>query len=257
MVGLISTLLCFLWLPEAQAPARVSGQDLVTGEQLYLRSCASCHGSAGEGGKGPALAVPKLTRVTDEDALLLLMRRGIEGTEMPGTRFAEPEARLVADWVLSLGRRAPERAPGDARRGARLYLEKGGCASCHAIKGQGGAFGPDLTDIGRRRGAAHLRQSLLQPDADVFKGSSTYRSNISITENFLQVRVTTRDGRILQGVRLNEDTFSIQFRDVSGALHSFFKSELSELHKDWGRSPMPPYTGVFSREELDDVVAYM
>jgi len=256
---LIAALLGAFGLPLllAQATAAPAANDLAAAERLYLRSCASCHGAAGEGGKGPALSVPRLSRATDPETLLTVIRRGVEGTEMPGTRFSESEARLVSEWVLRLGQRPREHAAGDARRGARLYQDKGGCASCHSIKGDGGAFGPDLSDIGRRRGPAHLRQSLLQPDADVFKSTSTYRSNISITENFLHVRVMTRGGMRLQGVRVNEDSFSIQFRDVAGSLHSFFKSELLEFDKDWGRSPMPPYGHVFSSQELDDIVAFM
>ena len=240
----------------AQRPSGAAG-NLARGEQLYGRSCASCHGPAGEGGKGPTLAVPRLFRAADRKALAVVIRRGIEGSEMPGARLSEADARLLADYVLGFGRRPREPMPGDPQRGARLYRDKGGCASCHTIKGEGGAFGPDLTDIGRRRGAAHLRQSLLEPNADMFKGSSIYRSNISITENFLHVRVTAKDGRQLQGVRVNEDTFSIQLRDLAGTLHSLLKSELDEVHKDWGQSPMPAYRHVFSVQELDDVVAFM
>jgi cytochrome c oxidase cbb3-type subunit 3 len=262
MAALLAALVCalstaVLFAPQAKAPGRSSSDSLERGERLYARSCASCHGPSGEGGKGPALAVPNLSRAADRETLTTIIRRGLEGTEMPGTRFTNDELKAVSDWVVGLGRRPREQSSGNAVRGAQLYLTKGGCASCHTIKGQGGAFGPDLTDIGRRRGAAHLRQSLLDPDADVFKGSSIYRNNVSITENFLLVRVTTLDGRQLQGVRVNEDTFSIQFRDGAGGLHSFFKSELGELRKEWGRSPMPPYGQVLSTGELEDVVSYM
>jgi cytochrome c oxidase cbb3-type subunit 3 len=59
------------------------------------------------------------------------------------------------------------------------------------------------------------------------------------------------------GVRMNEDSFTIQLRDAAGRVHSFFKSELAELHKDWGRSPMPSFASVFSPGELDDVVAFL
>jgi hypothetical protein len=46
-------------------------------------------------------------------------------------------------------------------------------------------------------------------------------------------------------------------RDVSDRIHSFFKSELNELHKDWGKSPMPSYREVLSEKELDDVVTFL
>ena len=71
------------------------------------------------------------------------------------------------------------------------------------------------------------------------------------------MRVVTAEGRQLTGARVNEDTFSIQIRDASGRVQSFFKEELRELHKDWGKSPMPSYRDVFSRTELEDVVAYL
>jgi cytochrome c oxidase cbb3-type subunit III len=240
--------------PQGPAP---SAADVARGERLFARSCAGCHGPAGEGGKGPSLAVPQLYRATDRETLATVIRRGIEGTEMPSTRLADEDARVLADFVLQLGRRPREPLPGDPQRGAELYRASGGCAVCHAIRGQGGTFGPDLTDIGRRRGAAHLRESLLEPAANVFQGSSIYRSNISITENFLHVRVTTRDGRPLQGVRVNEDTFSLQIRDVTGNLHSLLKSELVQVQKDWGVSPMPAYGQVFSTQQVDDVVAFL
>jgi len=231
--------------------------ELAAGERVYVRRCAACHGPAGEGGRGSALAVPRLVRAPDEASLLTVIRKGIEGTEMPGLRLSDAETLQLARWVMRLGERPVEPSPGDASRGEPLYLGKGGCVACHAIGGRGGAFGPDLTDIGRRRGVAHLRASLTDPEADVPRSRSMYRSDVSVTQNFLQVRVVTRSGRRMLGVRVNEDTFSLQLRDASGRLHSFFKDELVDLQKDWGRSPMPAYGRLFTEQELDDLVAYL
>jgi putative heme-binding domain-containing protein len=231
--------------------------DLARGEPLYGQTCAPCHGPAGEGGRGPTLAVPRLPRAPDLDSLVKLLREGLSGTEMPRARLSDADVRHVAAWVLKLGDRPVEHVSGDAARGERVYSTKGGCATCHTINGQGGAFGPDLTDIGRRRGAAHLRTSMLDPQADVPRSFSMYRSDVSITQNFLQVRVTTKEGRQFMGARVNEDSFTIQLRDAAGRVHSFFKSELTELHKDWGRSPMPSFVSVFSPQELDDIVAFL
>jgi len=239
------------------APPGVSQAERTMGSRLFARNCAVCHGSSGEGGRGPALAVPRLSRPTDFESLGTIVRRGIEGTEMPSTRLSEEEVRAVAGWVLSLGEKPIEQSAGEPRRGEGLYRGKGGCAACHVVRGQGGSLGPDLTDVGRRRGAAHLEQSLLDPDVEVFKGTSIYRNAVSITENFLVVHAVTRDGRRVSGARVNEDTFSIQLRDAGGALHSFFKAELRELRKDWGRSPMPSYRSVLTPGELQDLVAYL
>ena len=71
------------------------------------------------------------------------------------------------------------------------------------------------------------------------------------------VRTKTKAGKEVAGIRVNEDTYSIQLRDLTGAMHSFFKKDLSELHKEKGVSPMPVYGVLFSPTELDDMVAYL
>lgn len=231
--------------------------DGVQGMRLFQAHCAACHGLKGEGAMGPTLAVPKLGRATTEPLLFSIIKDGIPGTEMPRSRLTGEEIRQTAAYVRKLGQVQSESVTGNATRGEQLYFTKGSCNQCHAIKGQGSAFGPDLTEIGLRRGAAHLRTSLLDPEADVPKSFAAYRPGTSIADNFLQIRVVTQDGRRLKGVRVNEDTFTIQLREASGRVHSFFKSELSELHKDWGKSPMPSYREVYSEEELEDVVAFL
>ena len=84
-----------------------------------------------------------------------------------------------------------------------------------------------------------------------------YRWYTVIPDNFLQVRVTTQDGRAITGARVNEDAFSIQLRDVSGRVYSFWKEELKELYKDWGKSPMPSYRDQLTPAEIDELVSYL
>jgi cytochrome c oxidase cbb3-type subunit III len=196
----------------------------------------------------------RLARSSAEEELIKVITDGIDGTQMPTSRLDKDQIKQVATFVRQLGVLPREAVPGNAQQGKQLYLSKGNCSQCHAINGRGGASGPDLTEIGQRRGAAHLRLALTDPEADVPKGFSSFAS---IPENFLLVRIITKNGQRLGGVRVNEDTFSIQLRDSSDRVHSFFKSDLSELHKDWGKSPMPSYREVFSSAELDDVVAFL
>ena len=112
------------------------------GEQMFRTDCAGCHGPRGEGGVGPPLAVPRLSRARDAAALAKLIEHGIEGTEMPAARRAPTEIAALVDWVGQLSRRPAEKVPGDAGRGALLYAGKGGCAACHTIDGRGGALAP-------------------------------------------------------------------------------------------------------------------
>jgi cytochrome c oxidase cbb3-type subunit III len=241
----------------AIAAATKSSPELEKGRRLFETHCAVCHGPHGEGGKGPTLAQPTLPRASDEQSLLRIIAGGIDKTEMPEARMAWPDIQLVAKYVESLGSLPREPVPGDPQRGAQIYEKKGGCAQCHMIHGNGGVFGPDLSDVGRRRSPAYLRRSLLDPSADVPQSYSPWRSEIALPENFLYVRVATRDGREFSGVRVNEDTFTIQIRDATGALHSFLKSDLAEFHKDFGKSPMPSYASVLTTNELDDLVAFL
>jgi mono/diheme cytochrome c family protein len=240
-----------LWLASAQTA------EPMQAERLFQSHCAACHGPKGEGAMGPTLALPKLGRATNDQLLFSIIKDGIAGTEMPRSRLNTEEIQQLVTYVRKLGQAPSETTTGNAKRGEQLYFAKGNCHQCHAINGHGSAFGPDLSEIGLRRGGVHLRTSLLDPEADVPKSFAVYRPGTSIADNFLQVRVVTKDGQRLKGVRVNEDTFTIQLREASGRVYSFFKSELSELHKDWGKSPMPSYRDVYSKEELDDVVAYL
>ena len=73
----------------------------------------------------------------------------------------------------------------------------------------------------------------------------------------MQVRVVTRAGKSITGLRIDEDAFTIQLRDYDDRLYSFRKDELRELKKDWGKTPMPGYRGILSDTEIRDVVAYL
>ena len=228
-----------------------------TGEALFQTHCAPCHGPKGDGGRGSNLAVRHLPRAPDDAALANIITLGIPGTQMPGTRMTAEENRQLVAYVRSLGRVAAVSVAGDRANGERLFWSKGNCGQCHTVGARGGHMGPDLTEIGTRRSPAHLRTSLLDPEAEVPETFAVYRRVIFMPDNFLQVRVVTKDGRAITGVRVNEDAFSIQIRDYPDRLYSFDKSELRELHKDWGKSPMPSFRDVFTDAELQDLIAYL
>jgi putative heme-binding domain-containing protein len=218
--------------------------DLENGQQLFMGQCARCHGPKGEGGMGAVLAQPRLRHAPDDESLFVVIRDGIKGTEMPANYTETRDTWQLAAYVRSLGRVPPETVPGDPKSGQELYRTKGHCSKCHIISGQGGSLGPELTEIGTRRSAAHLRATVLDPGS-------------TLPEEFLEVRLVTGEGVHLTGVRINEDIFSIQVMDLNGGFHSFFKEDLKELHRDTGKSPMPSFRGVFSAAELDDLVAYL
>ena len=104
--------------------------------------------------------------------------------------------------------------------------------------------GPDLSAVGLRRGASCLYRSITAPGAEVPDNFNVYRKVISVPDNYLFVLIETATGEKYSGIRMNEDTFSIQLRDTRDRLMSFRKSDLSKIVKRWGFSPMPSYAGV-------------
>ncbi len=239
--------LLLAWVSWAADSARV----------LFSEHCAPCHGPQGDGGRGPSLAVRTLVHAPDDAALSAVIALGIPGTQMPATRMTAQENRQLVAYVRALYRPQATRIPGDPNNGKRLFWSKAGCGRCHTVGPRGGRLGPDLTAIGTRRGPDYLRTELIRPEAEIPDTFASYRRVIYMPDNFLQVRVVTRDGRQITGVRVNEDSFTIQLRDQADRLFSFRKDELRELRKDWGKSPMPAYGGMLSNSEIQDVVAYL
>lgn len=215
--------------------------DIGLGKRLYQSQCSLCHGEDGRGGRGPSLAQPRLKHASGEAALRKLITSGIG--EMPGAWQLSPrEVASVAAYVAALGKVAPETLPGDAVRGRGVY-EKQGCAGCHIVMGVGSGFGPELTDIGARRSAAYLREAIVKPGA-------------SAPEGFLWMEAATVSGHAARGVRVNEDTFTLQLKDMTGKFYTFRKGDLQELIRMVGESPMPAYEKL-SPGELADLVNYL
>jgi putative heme-binding domain-containing protein len=230
-------------LPVATKNPYTAEADLEQGKKLYSGRCAGCHGPAGNGGKGANLAAPSLPRAQTDAALYKLIRYGLPETEMPGANMTPREIWQIAAHVRTLGAISGESVAGDPARGRRVFVTRGGCLRCHNVGSEGGSIGPSLTDIGLRRSPGFLRSKLLDSPANV-------------PDDFRMVEAFTRDGRKLSGIRLNEDTWSIQFRDLNGSLYSFWKQELSQIELA-RKTPMPSYGIILQGQDLSDVVAYL
>ena len=251
-----TTALVLFLLPIAPAPATAQGTtDVGEGKKLFQGMCGRCHGIDGTGEAGPNLARPTLTRAADDESLRAIIRDGIPDRGMPRVRrMTDTELDQLVTYVRSLGRSPAATSTGNAQRGGEIY-KRLGCASCHIIQGQGSSFGPDLTEIGASRGPNYLRQSFLGPAEMLPRGSSAIPGR-GFTE-YLPVHAVTSDGKEVTGVRINEDPFTIQLRDTSNRFHSFRKSDLKQLDKEFGKSLMPSFRGRLSDTENEDLVAFL
>ncbi len=216
--------------------------DVAAGGRIYRSHCVECHGRDGRGGRGPDLTRGDLRYGNSDAALADTIATGIPGTAMPLFFFNGKQLWQIVAFVQSLRRDEP--APsGDPAAGAVLFRGKGGCSNCHMVHGQGGRQGPELTTVGAKRSLQHLRNAILEP-------------NQWVAPPDWKVEARTKGGETVTGVRLNEDTYSMQVLDSNDNLVSLIKEDLESYQID-RTSSMPSYTERLSEKELDHLVAYL
>ena len=137
---------------------------------------------------------------------------------------------------------APEPPRGNAENGAKVFGAL--CANCHKADGTGGRLGPDLSRIG----SARTRDVLV---ARIRRGSEEFRPG------FEPVTVTPADGAPIQGVKKNEDLFSVQIMDTRERIQGYEKDKVTAVEN--GRTSAMPVFGPdrLSDSDLDDVVRYL
>ncbi len=217
--------------------------DVVAGAKVFRSHCAECHGLKGEGDRGPNLTTGVFFHGSTDADLLRNVSDGIPGTAMPGVFFSPDQVWQVVAYVQSLSRTgSPDRPPGDPARGARLFREKE-CLGCHLVRGEGGIQGPDLSVIGSQRSLDHLRQAILDPNAQV-------------PLEYWVAKITLEKGATYSGFVMNEDTYTVQILDFSRGLQSLAKHDFRKFEIDKS-SIMPSYKGRLSADELNDLVAYL
>jgi len=244
-----------LFVASSVSATAQSASDVEHGKTLFQGMCARCHGIDGTGDEGPSLNRPTLSQAPDDEALRKIIGDGIPERGMPRVRrLTENEINQLVAYVRSLGRTTAVATSGDVEKGREIYTKQG-CASCHIVSGQGGSFGPELTTIGVHRGAGYLRQSIIAPEKTLPRGVRTIPGR-GFNE-YLPVRVVTREGREVRGVRINEDPFTIQLQDPTSRYHSFRKSDLKQIEKEFDKSLMPSYRTRLTSSETDDLVAYL
>jgi cytochrome c oxidase cbb3-type subunit 3 len=229
--------------PAAQ-PVEYAPADIAYGARLYDAQCTTCHGANGDAVGGVDLRSGKFRNaVTDQD-LTRVITNGIQGTGMQAFKFDPSELSGIIAYLRNMSSfdRGSVKA-GDAGRGRMTFEGKGGCARCHRVGAEGSRVAPDLSDIGATRSAGSLLRSLTDPTNQMMPINRP-------------VRAVTRDGTVINGRRLNEDTYTVQLIDDHEKLVSLTKSDLRQ-YTILTASPMPSYKDILTPDELADVVAYL
>ncbi|MGI8989800.1 MAG: c-type cytochrome [Bryobacteraceae bacterium] len=219
-------------------------QDLAQAKAVFRGNCAFCHGLTATGGRGPSLISAKLVQGSTDAEIKSVILNGVPGTTMPSFDSIEKDDldRLV-QYIRHLGgsnvKNTP--VPGDPAAGRKVY-ERSGCGGCHRVGSEGSIFGPDLTRVGGGRSSDYIHESLVEPSAD-------------IPQEYEGVTIVTKDGKRTTGMRVNEDTFTLQLRLRNQKFAMYDKSRLKEVIHET-KSLMPSYKSM-PAADMQNLLAYL
>jgi putative heme-binding domain-containing protein len=218
--------------------------DIAHGASLYAARCVTCHGAQGDAIGGVNLRSGKFRNAITDTDLARFIRAGSQAAGMPPFALDNADMAGIVAYLRNMNRfDAATVKAGDAARGRAIFDGKGTCRTCHRVGADGSRVGPDLTDIGSVRSAGSIQRSLLDPSSQMMPINRP-------------VRVTKKDGTVINGRRLNEDTYSVQLIDERERLQSILKADVRDYTIS-KTSPMPSYKDTLNSTEIADLLGYL
>jgi alcohol dehydrogenase (cytochrome c) len=239
--SLFSGLLSAQHGPGTKNPLEGKPEAIAAGKSIYDAMCAGCHGSKGDGGRGPAVNKGTFKRGNEDAQLFDVIKNGVSGTAMPAMGLKDEETWQLVSFLRSLGGGGGETITGNVTAGEQVF--KTNCAGCHLINGAGSRYAPDLSTIGNLS-VADLKTRILKPG-----------SMEGYAPNFVEVK--TKDGKTVRGLRRYEDTFSLALFSRDEEFHLLRKKDLADI-KYAEKSIMPAnYGQKLSAEQMDNLLAFL
>ncbi len=133
---------------------------------------------------------------------------------------------------------------GDADRGEAIFRRaEASCMKCHALTGAGGGVGPELSALGLSSPVDYVINSILIPDQAI---KEEYQTRIVLTD----------DGRVLQGIVVEEDDKRLVLKDATAEIRVVPTSSIEDSKK--GGSLMPRgLSTMLTRAEFVDLVRFL
>jgi putative heme-binding domain-containing protein len=137
--------------------------------------------------------------------------------------WADTRPAAVGQAVAAV--KVPELEGGSWARGRKVFFaEPANCSKCHSVHGQGGAIGPDLSNLVHRDYASVMRD-ITQP-------------SFAINPDHVTQTVNLKDGRTLSGVVRTAAGNKITVGDVKGTITEIDRADVEEV-KSSSVSTMP------------------
>lgn len=132
---------------------------------------------------------------------------------------------------------------GDVGEGRKLFFGKALCSTCHSVVGQGGDFGPDLTNIGEIRSKHDLLEAILYPGA-------------SFAREYETTKVVTEKGTFT-GIIKEQLPETLVVETSPGVLARIARNEITSIENQ-DVSLMPPgLQKLLTTQEMSDLMAYL
>ena len=191
----------------AAAWQQPAANPVARGADLFAKSCSSCHGQGGAGGRASALADSRRIQSLADGEIQGIVRNGTSTGMPPFPALSQPDLESLTAFVRSINVSPDGRSvvSGNAAEGARFFFGEGKCASCHLAGGRGGAVGPDLSNVGRRMTPEELSRALVEPAA-------------SIAQGYAMASAKLKDGTTVRGFIRNEGNHTLPLQDLAGRL---------------------------------------
>jgi mono/diheme cytochrome c family protein len=230
----------FLGLGSAPDPAAAK-----KGEPLYMENCSGCHGKDGRGAQAPSLTrMPLVLHDEKGEKLAPVLKEGRQG--MPAfPKLSQEDVFLISQYLKMQVELAANRGTygetyaalrnqvtGDAKKGEAFF--QANCANCHSVTG-------DLAKIGAKfQQLVVLKNRFLWP----------------ATPGPGRAKVTTPDGKVIEGrVKTNND-FELSLVDANGNYHYWPRDAVKIEIEDklaGHRALLPKY----SDSDINNIAAYL
>ena len=218
--------------PEADlAPLIAAFLDLQGGGDK-LTSALNRHPPTPDAARLALRAVAALGRSDEALVARLSQIAGIDPNPNPPT---PPEMQALIAQVSGSG---------DPARGERIFRRPEiNCTQCHALGGAGGGIGPDLSAIGLSSPVDYIINSILIPDQAI---KEEYQTRVILTD----------DGRVAQGIVVEEDDRRVVLKDALGNRLVIATSTIEDSKR--GGSLMPKgLVSTLTRAEFVDLVRFV